>query len=484
MRFIENSPLKTIMQPESVAVIGASNRMLNMGTTLLNNILAFGFKGQVYPVHPKSEEVLGLKAYPYVSEIPVVPDLALVVVPPRVVAQVMKACGEKGIRHAIIISGGFKELGQEGKQLEDELLSVAKRYRIRFMGPNCIGVVNPSHRFNTTFFHYDASMEGFIGMASQSGSFITQMFYHLKKFGLGFSQGFSVGNQTDIDMADCVEYLGECDRTKVIGLYIEGLKQPRKFIRIAREVSRRKPIVALYVGGTEAGSRAGGSHTGALSGADKIYDGVFRQCGIIRARNIEELFDFCWTLGTQPLMSGNRVVVFTSSGGPGTCAADAANRSGLRLPLLSAKTQEKIRNAIPHTGSLNNPIDLTYNRNYEDFFDLIPCTLLEDESIDGILMYFLITSDYFKRLLGKAESPISTIKEFEEYLLGLCSGFAKIVKSYKKPLLGSSFLMRSERFIRELEDLGIPILPSPERSAHAMGALYRYSLIRTSWKSL
>ena len=480
MLTVANSPLHCIIQPKSVAVIGASNRMMNMGTTLLNNLISFGFKGPVYPVHPKSKDVLGLKAYPHVKDIPIVPDLALVVVPTRIVNQVLTECGEKGIRHAIIISGGFKELGKEGKHLEQELLKVTKKYGIRFIGPNCIGVVNPSHRFNTTFFHYNASMEGFIGMVSQSGSFITQMFYHMNKFGLGFSRGFSVGNQADIDIADCVEYLASCDRTKVIGLYIEGLTSANKFISIAREVSKRKPIVALYVGGTEAGSRAGRSHTGALSGSDRIYDGVFRQCGIIRAHSIEELFDFCWALGTQPLMTSNRVVVFTSSGGPGTCAADAANRAGLRLPLLSAHAQEKIRKAVPHTGSLNNPIDLTYNRNYEDFYDLIPRTLLEDEDIDGILMYFLITSDYFKRLLGKTESPLSSVEEFEDYLLGLCSHLTKLIQSYNKPLLGSSFLMRSERFIRELEDLGIPILPSPERSANAMGALYRYSIMRKS----
>lgn len=481
MNSIKNSPLNRIMHPESIVVIGASNNMLNMGTTLLNNLLSFGFKGKVYPVHPKAEAVLGLKAYRNVKEIPAVPDLALVVVPTRIVLQVMRECGEKGIRRAIIVSGGFRESGENGKQLEEELLRVTKQFGIRFIGPNCIGVVNPAHRFNTTFFHYDSSMNGFIGMVSQSGSFITQMFYHLNKFGLGFSQGFSVGNQADIDMADCLEYLAACDRTKVIGLYIEGLTEPKKFIRIAREVSKHKPLVALYVGGTEAGSRAGSSHTGALSGADSLYEGFFRQCGIIRASSIEELFDFCWVLGTQPLMQDNRVAVFTNSGGPGACAADAANRAGLQVPLLSAKTKKKIQDAVPRTGSLNNPIDLTYNRNYEDSYDLIPRTLLEDQDFDGVLMYFLPATDYFTRLLDKAESPFfKSIEEFEKYMLDLFIRFAKLVKSYQKPFLGSSFLSRSERFIRELEDLGIPILPSPERSASAMGALYRYSLMRRS----
>ncbi|UCF91645.1 MAG: CoA-binding protein [Desulfobacterales bacterium] len=479
MPAIANSPLYPIMHPERVAVIGASNNMLTMGTTILNNLLSLGFQGQVFPVHPKLNQVLGLKAYAHVGEIPVVPDLALVVVPTPIVPQVMRDCGAKGIRRTIIVSGGFREAGAEGRQREQELLAIAQQYGIRFIGPNCIGVVNPFHRFNTTMFHYNAAPNGFIGMASQSGSFITQMFSHLAKFGLGFSQGFSVGNQADIDLADCVEYLCACDRTKVIGLYIEGLTRADKFIRIAREVSKTKPIVAMYVGGTEAGRRAGESHSGALAGSDAIYEGVFRQCGILRASSIEELFDFCWALGTQPLMAGNRVAVFTNSGGPGAAAADAADRAGLKLPALSLPTRQKLRASVPHTGSLNNPIDLTFTRSFEDIMEHIPRILLEDEGLDGILMYFLIVVDNFKCLLGKADSSVfKTAAEYEEYILRLCRRLARLVQSYNKPLLGSSFLTRDEGFIRELEDLGVPILPSPERSARAMGALYRYSRMR------
>ena len=237
----------------------------------------------------------------------------------------------------------------------------------------------------------------------------------------------------------------------------------------------------MYVGGTEAGSRAGLSHTGALSASDDIYDGVFRQCGIVRAYSIEELFDFCWALGTQPRMKGNRVVVFTHSGGPGVTAADAADRAGLRLPSLSVNTQKKLYNFVPRTGSLSNPIDMTFTRNFEDIMDRIPRVLLEDDELDGILMYFLLNIDNFKRLLGKAESDMfQTLEEFETYLVQLCARLAKQAKSSNKPLLGSSFMQRNERFIRELEDLGIPILPSPERSAKAMGALYRYSLMRNA----
>ena len=468
-----------LMHPQHIAVIGASNSMLNMGTRILSTLISLGFKGQIFPVHPKLDQVLGLKAYQGVSRIPEVADLAVIVVPTVSVSKVLKECGQKGIRQAIIISGGFREAGPEGRRREDELMTIARQYGIRFLGPNCIGVVNPRHRFNTTVFHYEAAMDGFIGMVSQSGSFVTQMFYHLEKFGLGFSQAFSIGNQADIDLADCIEYLEGCERTRVIGLYVEGIQQTQKFMRIARAVSRRKPIVALYVGGTEAGGRAGGSHTGALAGSDRIHDGVFRQCGIVRAFSVEELFDFCWALGSQPPMKGNRVVVFTHSGGPGAVAADAADRVGLKLPPLSPQTHEKIQQHLPHTGSLNNPIDTTYFRRLADILLTIPEILLEDRQIDGVLRYFLFMAENFERLLDKAESPMfASLAEFEDFVMNLCRRLADAIAIHEKPLLGSSFLMRSEKFIRELEDLGIPILPSPERSARAMEALYRYSNMR------
>jgi acetate---CoA ligase (ADP-forming) subunit alpha len=475
----QSNPLYTIMHPQRVAVIGASNSMVNMGTTIMNNILSLGFKGNVFPVHPTLKEVLGLPAYASVSDIPQPPDLAVIVVPTQVVPEILEECGKKGVKHAIIVSGGFREAGARGKQLEAEVLETARRYGIRFIGPNCIGVINPGHRFNTTMFHYNADNNGFIGMISQSGSFITQMFAHLKKFGLGFSQGISVGNQADIDIATCIEYMGGCEHTRVIGLYIEGLARPESFVKIAREVSVKKPIVAMYVGGTEAGRRAGWSHTGAMAGSDEIYDGVFRQCGILRAYSIEELFDFCWVLGTHSRMDGNRVAVFTHSGGPGATAADAADRAGLKLPPISEETRDKLASLVPRTASLNNPIDMTFTRNFEDILVHIPRVLFEDSRIDGILMYFLINAENFSRLLGKAESPLfKTAEAFEAYVSGLCDRLGELCASHDKPLIGSSFLTRSERFIRELENLGIPVLPSPERSARALGALYRYSQMR------
>jgi acetyl-CoA synthetase (ADP-forming) len=281
----ETSPLYPIANPKSIALFGASNNVTSMGTSLLNSVLDLGFEGEIYPIHPKENRVQNLKAYRSVLDLPNVPDLALIVLPTRIVSEAMDACGRKGIRHAIVISGGFKEV-----DLEKELVAVANKYGMRFLGPNCIGVANTRHKLNTTFMAFQGA-PGFIGMASQSGSFVTQMFGYLSDYALGFSTAFSVGNEANIDIVDCMEYLGACPDTRVIALYIEGIRRGRAFVETARSIVPKKPIVALYVGGSEAGSRAGLSHTGALAGPDRLYEGIFRQSGVIRARSVTEMFD-------------------------------------------------------------------------------------------------------------------------------------------------------------------------------------------------
>lgn len=261
IKSIEESPLYQIANPKSIAFFGASNNITAMGTNLLLSLQAGGFEGPVYPVHYKESQVLGLKAYPSVLDLPDVPDLAVIVLPTRIVNAEIEACGQKGIQRAIIVSGGFKELGGEGIALERELLEIARRYGIRVLGPNCLGVANLHRQINTTFIPYEGPA-GFIGLASQSGSLVTQMFDYLGRMGLGFSTAFSVGNEADIDLIDAMEYLALCPHTKVVALYIEGIRRGREFVQAARSIIPHKPVVALYVGGSEAGKHAGFSHTG------------------------------------------------------------------------------------------------------------------------------------------------------------------------------------------------------------------------------
>ncbi len=474
----EQSPLYRIMHPASVAFWGASSNPMGMGTVQLSQMLALGFEGPVYPMHPREQEILGLKAYPHLKEVPGPVDLAVLVIPTKVVPEILEECGKSGVTRAIIVSAGFGEKGSDGQELQNRIVEIARKYGIHFIGPNCIGVVNPYSKLNTTFFPYEAT-PGFIGMASQSGSFITQVFVHLEKFGLGFSQGFSVGNEAMTDITDCLEYLGQCPDTKVIALYIEGVRRGRDFFRVAREVSKRKPIVAYYIGGSESGKRAALSHTGALAGPDPLYDGIFRQCGILRAASVEELFDMCCVLGSQPLPTGNGLAVLTHSGGPGAAAADTAERNGLKLARLSSATSEGLSALVPHTASIGNPVDLTFNRNPSDYTEAMPRILLQDPNVHNLFMYLLIPIQRVaKALQAMGAKPGKATAMAEDYIDDQCAVVAELSARYGKPVVGASFCTRDEPFVRELQDSGVPVLPSPERAIKALAALVKYAAIR------
>ena len=471
---IMESPLFPIANPKSIAFFGASNNYTTMGTMQFMSMKEMGFPGMVYPIHPKEIEVQGYKAYRSVNDLPEIPDLAFIVLPTRLVCDIIKECGLKGIRRAVVISGGFREVGEEGAKLEDELKRRADYYGIRFIGPNCIGVVNPHAKLNPTPFPYDGR-PGFIGMASQSGSFVTQMFDYLHPMGLGFSSAFSVGNEANIDLVDCLNYFGACEKTKVIALYIEGIKRGKAFIETARSVVTKKPIVALYVGGTETGRRAGFSHTGALSGPDDLYSGLFKQSGVIRAGSITELFDFCWALGSLPSPKGRRLAIQTHSGGPGANAADAAGRAGLTLANLSETTKEKLKPFFPPTASINNPVDMTFSRNASDLFSIIPQTLLEDENVDALLMYFVAQGRMMVRQMkAMGLSDEQAAQENTKIIKTQVESIIRLRDTFGKPIVGYTYGFSPDSLQQILTAKGIPIFPSPERAVAAIKALITY----------
>ena len=479
---IQESPLYPIANPRSIAFFGASNNLMLMGSFMLDSMLALGFEGAVYPIHPREKVVQNLKAYQNVADLPEVPDLAVLVVPTRVACQVLEECGKKGIRHAILVTAGFKEVGGDGVQMEKELAAIADRYGIRFLGPNCIGVANPTIKLNTTPLQLEGE-PGFIGMASQSGSFVTQMFNYLNRYGLGFSTAFSVGNEASVDIVDCMEYFSACPHTKVITLYIEGIKRGREFVETARAVVPHKPIVAFYVGGTETGKRAGFSHTGAMAGPDNLYDGIFRQSGVIRAASISEMFDFCWTLGVVPMPAGRRVIVQTHSGGPGAIAADACGRAGFELPSLSPETVEELSPYIPHTGSINNPVDITFTKDPQSFWSNIPRVLLKERNADILLMYLLESAEMLEeRLASFMNIPQERASEEAIKIINSqCDALSSLLKQFEKPMVGYTFRSISERFIQELFRRGIPVFPGPERAIKAIDALLRYKEYRENF---
>lgn len=474
----EESPLYPIANPESVAFFGASNSMASMGGNLLQSMQAIGFRGPMYPIHAREKTVHGLQAYASLTETPTVPELAVLVVPAHAVAQILEACGQRGVRRAIVISGGFKEAGPQGTLLEKEILAVANAYGIRFLGPNCIGVANMHRRVNTTFVEHEGK-PGFIGMASQSGSFITQMFHYLNQFHLGFSTAFSVGNEADIDLAECMAYLALCPDTRVIALYVEGIRDGRRFMETAQAIVPRKPVVALYVGGSEAGRKAALSHTGSMAGSDALYQGMFQQCGILRASSLEELFDLCWVLGTCPIPKGDAVLIQTHSGGPGAAAADACSRQGLRVPGLSEDTRERLAPLVPHTASIENPVDLTFSKNQLDYFGPIPEVLLEDKGTHSLLFYYFTPPQIVRRALQTMGVPPEAWEgQIEELIEGQCRALASLEGGKDKPLVAYTYRAWTDFGVQALMAAGVPVFPGAERAACALRGLVAYGRVR------
>jgi acyl-CoA synthetase (NDP forming) len=471
-------PLELIANPKSIAFWGASNNPLSMGSVQLSSLIDMGFEGPIYPIHPKEATVLGRKAYPSILQVKEPVDLAVLVTPTRVVPEILEECGRAGVKSAIIVSAGFAEMGPEGKPAQDRLVEISQRYNLPFLGPNCIGAVNPYAKLNTTFFAYDAK-PGFVGMASQSGSFVTQMSPYMDQFGLGFSRAFSVGNEAVIDLADCVEHLGDQPDTKVIALYVETLRRGRRFVEIAKRVSLRIPIVAFYVGGSGAGRKAALSHTGAMAGPDALYEGVFRQAGIVRVNSPEELYDACLVLGSQPLPRGRGVAILTHSGGPGAVAADAAERWGLRLTEFSPHTTEALQALAPHTARLGNPVDLTFNRNPTDYVTTFPRIVLEDEGVNLLFIYLFLTERRVRKSVEALTKDPATADEMtERFITEYASSLVEIARASQKPVVAGTFNPLGEPLYKMLRDLSFPVLPTPERAVRAMSALVRYAEAR------
>ncbi len=452
-------PLHLIMEPGVIAFFGASNNPMTMGTSMLLNTMKYN--GTVFPIHPKEKSVLGLRTYSSVSELPEIPDLAIFVIPKRIIIEKLEECGKYGIKRAIIVTGGFREAGNEDE--ERELVKTAKKYGIRFLGPNTLGVYNAYNNMNTMWFP-SSLKKGGIGLIAQSGTISNHTFPTIRRMGCGISKIISVGNGVDIDIVDCLEYLGRDENTRTIALYTEGLSRFRDFLKVAKNIS--KPMVALYVGGTDAGARSGMAHTGALAGRDEIYDGMFRQVGIIRARTTEELFDWSLALSIQPKLKGRKIGVFTDSGGTGACMADCASRVNLEVPVLGKEVQKELQSHVSGVGSTNNPIDLTFDPDPDKFYKTIPEIVLKE--VDGLLIYGIFGLEHFEGKIDKG-----SMEKMRESMLSYPLMLKKVSDRHGKPIIASSFFTRDEdSMVAMCQDVGIPVYPSPERAVCAMRALY------------
>ena len=444
--------LEMFTNPRGVAVIGASPSPDKLGYAVLKNVFQYGYQGRVYPINPKASEILGLPAYPSVAEIPGPVDLAIILVPAKVVPSVLEECGQKGIKGAVIISAGFREVGREGRQLEQQLIEIAHRYEMRLIGPNVLGIIDTFSGLNASFAS-GMPRQGHIAFMSQSGALCTSILDMALGQGTGFSRFYSIGNKADINEIDLLKAWSADPETNVIVAYLEGIANGPEFMKVARDVTRRKPIVSIKSGSTSAGSRAVSSHTGTLAGSEAAYEAAFKQVGIVRAGSVQDLFDYAQAFARQPLPTSDAVAVVTNAGGPGIMASDAIERAGMRLASLTPELQQHMRANLPPAASVVNPIDVLGDAPAERYAMAIEAAL-QDANV-GMLLVVLTPQ---------------TSTQIPETARAL----GELSQKYKKPCFAAFMGDLAIRPAAEiLTQHSVPNYQVPERAVAAMRAMWR-----------
>ncbi|HEU4724642.1 MAG TPA: acetate--CoA ligase family protein [Candidatus Eisenbacteria bacterium] len=453
--------LDPLFRPRSIAVIGASRRRDAIGGAILHNLTQQPFQGPVYPINPNATHIQSLPAYPSIDAVPGEVDLAVIVVPSAGVLEAVEACGKKGVKALVVISAGFKEVGEEGAKREVALREIVRRYKMRLVGPNCLGILNtdPAVKMNATFAPLQPP-PGRVAFSSQSGALGLAILDYARQLNVGISQFVSVGNKADVSGNDLIEFWERDEGTDVILLYLESFGNPAKFTQIARRVARKKPILAVKSGRTESGSRAASSHTGALAGSDVAVDALFRQSGVIRTDTIEELFDTALLLASQPIPAGPRVAILTNAGGPGIMAADACEGMGLELPALEPKTVKALRAFLPVEASTRNPVDMIASANAESFEKAVRL-LHADKNVDAVIVIFV--------------PPLVTgAQEVAKAILAGAEGNTKPILSC---FMGSHGVPES---LKSLQSGHIPSYSFPESAARALARVVKYGVWRNS----
>ena len=451
--------LDAIFSPTSIAVIGASRHREKIGYAILHNLIVNEYQGTLYPVNPKAASIHGIRAYPSVLAIPDPVDLAIIAVPAEGALAAVEECGRKGVPGLVVITAGFREVGGTGVEREERLLALCREYQMTMIGPNCMGVINmdPEVCMDATFAP-TPPLRGDISLVTQSGALGIAILDHAKSLGIGFAKFCSLGNKAQVSLNDLLATWHRDPETKTILAYIENFGNPVNFVRIARDVTKQKPIIAVKSGRSEAGSRAAVSHTGSLGGSDLAAEAVFNQTGVLRANSIEELFDDAMAFSLQPLPRGNRVAVVSDAGGPAIMCVDELVSQGLRLSDLGGETVEYMRTWAPPEASLRNPIDLTPQASLDEYRRALDA-VLRDASVDAAIAIYV---------------PPVRVDEAE-----VARAIWQTAGQRGKPIL-CNFLGRTEAspgFV-ELVTHGVPSYLFPESAARALGAMYRYANYR------
>lgn len=447
--------IRPILFPKSIAVIGASRKSGTVGDRIVKNILESGFKGPVYPINPKADIIHGLKCYPSILKVEEDVDLAVVAVPAKIVPEVVEEAGIKGVKGLVVISAGFREVGEEGAELEKEVLTLCRKYKVRMVGPNCLGVINTSVPMNTTFAS-SQPMPGNIAFLSQSGALCAAVIDWAPKEGLGFSVIVSLGNSADLNIVDFIEALKDDENTRVIACYIEGVSEGDRFVKVAGEASKKKPIVILKAGLTSMGIRAVSSHTGSIAGSAIAYSTVFRRIGVIQVESVEELFNYAKAFASQPIPSGRGLAILTNAGGPGIVATDSCEKYGLRLAWLSQETIERLRAILPAQASLINPVDVLGDATAERYKQALQ-VLLDDPGVDSVIV--MLTPQAVTQPLETAKAILDVYKSNPgKPILAVFMGGESVAEAVKL-----------------LQNNGIPVYGFPEEAVKTVEGMARYA---------
>jgi len=449
--------IKNIFEPQSIAIIGATEKQGAVGNAILTNILESGFKGVVYPVNPKYKSIKSLKSYSDVTEITDVVDLAIICIPPTAVECAILQCAEKGIKGVVLITAGFKEIGVEGKKLEDAIIYAAKKNDIDLIGPNCLGIVNASNKIKLNAnFSFKMPRSGNIGLVSQSGAIGVVAIDYAHQQNLGISKFASIGNKAVVDECDILDYLIEDEETKIITMYMEDITHPKRFIAMAKKAAaNKKPIIILKTGVSARGAIATHSHTGALSSSDAAYDALFAQCGVIRVASLEELFECAKGFACLVETKGNRLAILTNGGGMGIIATDAAEKFHLEMSTFDPKTLDAFKKALPATASFTNPVDIIGDANAQRFNDALEI-IVNDKNVDAIIV-----------------SVTPTIKTDMD---AIASVICKYAKANPKMPISTNLLSFEAKptFIPLLEKENIPNFDFPEINVRVLSIMVNY----------
>ncbi len=398
---------ESFFNPQSVAIVGASRQKGKVGYEILKNMIDAGYSGGIYPVNSKADEIEGLKCYPDLTSIGDVPELVILVIPAKIVPAVMQECAKIGTKSVVIITAGFKEVGKEGKALEDKVVQIARQGGIRVIGPNCLGLIVPANKVNASF-GGDLPDPGGIAYLSQSGALLAAILDMANANGIGFSKLVSIGNKADVDELDLIKAASDDKDTKVIAGYLENIADGDVFVRQAERISHIKPILLMKSGGTSAGAKAASSHTGSLAGSEAAYESAFERAGIIRCESITRQFDYAQAFSNQPLPAGPRVAVITNAGGPGIMAADAIERIGLTFAKLDEQTIDKLKSELPPAANFYNPVDVLGDALAERYSCALD-VVLDDQNVDTVLI--LLTPQAMTEAEATAEAIVKISRE-------------------------------------------------------------------------